>query len=112
MLKNERGHWENPGGVVDFGETLEEAVRREIREEYGVEIDIIKQFSAADHIIPKDKQHWVATTFLAKIKSGQVPKILEPEKCDAIGWFPINYLPRPLSIITKLDLNEYNKRRR
>src|SRR3989344_134687 len=96
--KNEKGCWETPGGSVDFGETLEQAVRREIKEEYGVEIEVIEQFPAADHIIPKDHQHWVATTFLAKIKNGQITKIIELEKCDGIGWFPLDKLPKPLSI--------------
>lgn len=108
--KNEKGHWENPGGSIEFSETLEQAVRREIREEYGFEIEIIKQFPAADHLIPKEKQHWVATTFLAKIKKGQTPQIMEPEKCDAIGWFSLDDLPKPLSIITKLDIEEYKKK--
>ncbi len=105
--KNEQGHWETPGGNVEFGETLEEAAKREIYEEYGVELDIIEQFPTADHLIPAEKQHWVATTFLARIKPGQVPTIKEPDKCDAIGWFSLDALPRPLSIITKLDLKEY-----
>lgn len=102
--KNERGTWENPGGAVEYGEQLEDAVRREIREEYGFDIDILDKFPAADHLIPADKQHWVATTFIARIKPGQTPKILEPEKCDAIGWYALNKLPQPLSIITQMDL--------
>lgn len=101
---NEKGHWETPGGGVRFGETLQNAVKREIKEEYGVDIILIKQFPAANHIIPKENQHWIATTFLAKIKQGQTPKIMEPDKCDAIGFFSLSKLPTPLSIITKLDL--------
>lgn len=106
---NERGCWEIPGGKVGFGETLEDAIKREIKEEYGVEIELIKQFPAANHFIPSEKQHWVPTSFLAKIKKGQEPKILEPDKCDGIGWFPLNKLPKPLSIITKIDLKHLKK---
>ncbi len=104
---SERGCWETPGGSVEFMETLEDAVRREMKEEYGVEIEITKQFPAEDHIIPNEKQHWVATTFLAKLKAGEIPKILEPEKCDGIGWFALDNLPSPLSLITQLDLKRY-----
>jgi mutator protein MutT len=110
-VRNERGHWETPGGSVEFGETLEEATRREMREEYGVEIDIIEAFPAADHLIPAEKQHWVAITYLARLKPGQVPRVMEPEKCDEIGWFSLDALPQPLSIITQLDLKTYEARR-
>lgn len=108
---NEHGCWETPGGSIEFGETLEEAVKREIKEEYGVDIEIIEQFPATDHLIPSEKQHWIATTFLAKIKKGQRPKILEPDKCAGIGWFPLNNLPSPLSIITKHDLKIYKEKK-
>ncbi len=103
-VKNERGHWETPGGSVEFGEILADAVRREMKEEYGVDIEIIEQFPAEDHLIPAEGQHWVATTFLAIIKDGEMPKICEPKKCEAIGWFTLDNLPSPLSIITRLDI--------
>ncbi|SRR6266496_30814 len=108
--KNERGHWETPGGSVELGETLAQATAREMLEEYGAEIEIIEQFPAADHLIPADRQHWVATTFLARFKHGQMPKIMEPHKCDEIGWFALDTLPRPLSLITQSDLKQYRKR--
>lgn len=107
QVKNEKGCWEIPGGSVEFGETLHDAVKREIKEEYGVKIDTLEQFPAEDHLVPQEKQHWVATTFLAKVKEGQIPKIMEPDKCDAIGWFALDNLPSPLSIITRLDLKHY-----
>jgi len=107
--KNERGCWETPGGTVEFGETLEIAARREIREEYGFEIEIVRQIPAADHILPEEKQHWVATTFLAIIKKGSNPQINEPGKCDEIGWFDMSKLPSPLSEITKKDISYFHK---
>ena len=106
---NERGCWEIPGGGVEFSETLQVAIKREIKEEYGVDIILLQQLPAQNHILPKEKQHWVPTSFISRIKNGQTPKILEPHKCDALGWFALNKLPQPLSIITKLDLKAYKQ---
>jgi 8-oxo-dGTP diphosphatase len=108
-VKNERGCWEVPGGSVDFGERLKDAIIREMLEEYGAEITVSEQFPAADHMIPNEKQHWVATTFVARFKQGQIPRIMEPEKCDEIGWFSLDNLPAPLSIITQIDINRFKQ---
>ncbi|MDQ3099084.1 MAG: NUDIX domain-containing protein [bacterium] len=110
-VKNEKGTWEGPGGSIDFGERMADAIRREMREEYDIEIEIIKKFPAEDHFIPAEKQHWVATTFWATLKAGQEPKIMEPHKCDAIGWFDLENLPEPLSIITQIDLKKVKDHR-
>ncbi len=105
--KNERGCWEAPGGAVEFGETLEHAIVREIKEELGVELKLLKQMPAANHIIPAEHQHWIPSAFISRIKDGKKPKIMEPDKCDEIGWFPLDNLPSLLSIITKIDVDRY-----
>lgn len=107
---NERGTWEIPGGKVHFSETLQDAAKREAKEEYDIDIEIIEQFPAQNHLIPEEKQHWVPTCFLCKIVNGQQPRIMEPDKCDEIGWFAFTNLPEPLSIITKIDIAEYQRR--
>jgi 8-oxo-dGTP diphosphatase len=107
--KNERGCWECPGGGIEFGETMVEAVRREIKEELGVDVRIAYQLLAVDHLIPAEGQHWVTIPFVAKITSGQTPKVMEPHKCDEIGWFRLSNLPKPLSIATQLNLVRYRE---
>jgi 8-oxo-dGTP diphosphatase len=106
---NERGTWEIPGGKVHFGETLQAAAKREAKEEYGITVQLLEQFPAQNHLIPAEHQHWVPTCFLCKITGKKKPVIMEPEKCDAIGWFSLDNLPKPLSIITKIDIGEYQK---
>lgn len=106
---NERGTWEFPGGKVSFGETLAEAVTREFVEEYGMAIEITELLGVNDHILRDEHEHWVSPTYLARHVTGE-PRILEPEKCTAIGWFALSELPEPLSQVTRDDLKMYREK--
>ena len=106
---NERGTWEFPGGKVDFGETLQATLKREFMEEYGMTIEIIELLSVDDHILEAEGQHWVSPTYIAR-SIGTEPKILEPDKCSAIGWFDMDALPRPLSLITQYNVRDYQQK--
>jgi mutator protein MutT len=106
---NERGLWEFPGGSVDFGERLADALRREMREEYAIDIEIGELVDVADHILPEENQHWVSPSFVARVIAGE-PAIQEPEKCSAIGWFALDQIPEDLTRITRLNLENYRKR--
>ncbi len=107
--KNERGLWEFPGGSVEFGETLADALRREMREEYGIEIQVGELLDVVDHILPLEGQHWISPTFICVIISGE-PRILEPDKCAEIGWFLPDQMPEALTVITCTNWEHYQKR--
>jgi 8-oxo-dGTP diphosphatase len=104
--KNERGLWEFPGGSVEFGETLSAALKREMREEFGIEIEVGELLDIVDHILPEEGQHWVSPTYTGKIISG-VPGIREPEKCSEIGWFLPDQAPSNLTLITRENLRHH-----
>jgi mutator protein MutT len=107
--KNERGLWECPGGSVEFGETLTMALRREMAEEFGIEIMVGELIDLVDHILPEEGQHWVSPTYLCRIVRGE-PQIREPEKCAATGWFALDEVPAALSLITRENLANYRRR--
>jgi mutator protein MutT len=109
LAKNERGLWEFPGGSVEYGETLAGALRREMREEFGIEIAVGDLLDVVDHILPEEGQHWVSPTYLCTIVSG-VPRILEPGKCSEIGWFRPEDMPEDLTVITRENLRHYMER--
>lgn len=104
--KNERGLWEFPGGSVEFGERLADALRREIREEYGIDIEVGALLDVADHILPDEGQHWVSPTYLCRIVSG-TPSIREPGKCTEIGWFAPETIPAGLTQISRENLEHF-----
>jgi len=107
--KNERGLWEFPGGSVEFGETLAQALTREMREEYGIEVDVGPLLDVVDHILSGEGQHWVSPTFICTIRAGE-PRIREPAKCAEIGWFDLDAMPDDLTQITRLNLRHYRER--
>ncbi len=107
--KNEKDLWEFPGGAVEFGEKLADALKREMAEEYGIDIEVGDLLDVVDHILPGEGQHWISPTFLCKITNGE-PKILEPDKCSEIGWFAIENIPTNLSLVTRQNLLHYRQR--
>jgi len=109
QAKNERGLWEFPGGSVEFGERLADALKREMGEEYGIEIEVGELLDVVDHILPDEGQHWVSPTFICTIVSGE-PTIREAAKCTEIGWFAPDQMPDDLTQITQANLAHYRAR--
>ena len=77
--KNEpgRGKWSIPGGIVELGESLEQTVVRETREETGLfvskpePIDVVNQVTLDEN--GKTKYHFVIIDYFVKLESG-IPK--------------------------------------
>jgi mutator protein MutT len=107
--KNERGLWEFPGGSVEFGETLAQALQREMREEYGIEIEVGELLDVVDHLLPEEGQHWVSPSFICKIRQGE-PVIQEADKCAEIGWFEPSHMPVELSRVTQVNWEHYQSK--
>lgn len=95
--RDEHGSWECGGGQLEFGQSLEESVLREVMEEYGVPGEIQERIPA--HGVMREwngqKTHWVSVPFFIKVDPTQV-KINEPEFIDEIQWLSLNDLPDPL----------------
>jgi ADP-ribose pyrophosphatase YjhB (NUDIX family) len=68
------GEWSLPGGAVEVGETLEKAVRRELLEETGIEVEILGVSAVLERIFPdaegKISYHYVLLDFLCQYRSG------------------------------------------
>ena len=90
------GQWALPGGFVRPGETLEEAARRELAEETGVENVFLEQLRAFGDP-GRDPRTWVITVaHTALIPSDRLVLRADTDAADA-RWFPPSELPGPLA---------------
>lgn len=91
----EAGRWNLPGGKVDFCERLEDAVRREVLEETGLSIRLVRLLHVTQ-MLGEDGEHWVSPVFLAEVLSGEATN-REPDKAEAVAWVPLAAPPAPLA---------------
>lgn len=91
----EAGHWSLPGGKVDFLEPVEDAIRREVGEETGLTVRLLRPLQLTQ-MIGLDGQHWVSPVYLAAVAAGAAAN-REPEKADDVAWFALEAPPAPLS---------------
>ena len=106
--RNDAGVWAKPGGGLEYGEKAIQSMKREMKEELGVLIEIWGILPNTDHILKREKQHWFAFNYLGRIKSG-VLKNCEPHKCEELRWFKLNELPKKLAQPTRESVNNYLK---
>jgi ADP-ribose pyrophosphatase YjhB (NUDIX family) len=70
-----KGEWSIPGGLLEVGEELAEAVRRELREETGLEVDPLEIVAAFDRIMREGrrvKYHFVIIDYVCRLKRGRL----------------------------------------
>jgi 8-oxo-dGTP diphosphatase len=85
------GLWSLPCGVVEEGESPEDALKREMKEELGVEVAVEKLISRRTFDNRADGR-WVAYGYLCSIVQG-IPGIMEPQKSEELKFVPLDKIP-------------------
>ena len=96
--KNERSYWLLPGGGVDWGESLEEAVKREFLEETNLTVKIEEFLFISETLAPDKTKHAINLYFKVKRESGELAlgddsvlsdlKFFTLEEMDKIKIYP------------------------
>ena len=88
-----KDYWEFPGGKIEPGETPEEAVCREIREELDTEIKVGEKISTIEYDYPEF--HLSMDCYLAEVKTGELvlkeheaARWLNKDELDSVNWLP------------------------
>lgn len=88
-----KGLWSVPGGVVELGEQLHEALKREVKEETGLEVDIERLVDAVDNIVFNEEgriqYHYVLLDYLCRPRGGALKAA---DDVHDIQWVPLEAL--------------------
>lgn len=100
--KGSETYWLLPGGGIEFGESLEAALKRELQEEACVAIEVGDLVFVNDTIPPGTPRHTINLCFIARIVGGDVCCGVD-ERVEEVRFVPIAELP---SLILYPDIRE------
>jgi 8-oxo-dGTP diphosphatase len=97
QARDEQGKWDLCGGAIEFGDTIEQTIKRELMEELcttPLKIEFLTVYDAFREI-DNQPTHWVSIIYAVEVDRSAV-NIGEPHKIAELGWFTSKNLPSPL----------------
>lgn len=96
--------WEFPGGKMEPGETPQQALARELREELAIDVNVGRFLCTVEHDYPAF--HLTMHCYFCAIAGGKAPELLEHE---AARWLSpaelhsVNWLPADIKVVEALE---------
>jgi len=108
QARTHAGMWDCGGGGLEHGETIEEGLFRELKEEYTCEGIIEEKLEINTYLKEEDGvlHHWVVHPFIIKVNPEDVA-IGEPHKASDLSWYSMDNLPSPLQPGVAADIETY-----
>jgi len=102
-----KGYWALPGGRMDPGETIEQTIVREVKEETGLDVNIVCKIGEYVEKGVKDdvEYEYYPTCFLVKPEVGEIKK--QDSEIQEIKIFNLNELPKPLAFVHEEMIKDY-----
>lgn len=86
-----KNKWALPGGFIEMDEILEEACKRELKEETGLEVEKMIQFKTFDDIDRDPRHRTISVVYSAEIN--KIAKVTGGDDAAQADWFSIEELP-------------------
>lgn len=90
-LEPYKGYWAFPGGFMNIDETVEECARRELKEETGLEANVIEQFHTFSKVDRDPRERVITIAFIALVKQSEVVGGDDAAKAQ---WFALKDVPQ------------------
>ena len=102
-----KGYWALPGGRMDPGETLEQTVVREVKEETGLDVQVVRVIGEYVEKGVKDEveYEYYPTCFLVKVAGGEIRR--QESEIQEIQLFSVEALPEPLAFEHDKMIRDY-----